>query len=348
MQFIQQKLIQGLPAGYTSTITQPEDAEQIAKMWAAVGDYLGQTRQYDPNEIRSDWETPDYHLQESSRCVRNEDGDVVGYLNLWDNANPPLHPHVSFGIHPDHFDAGIGEPMLQWAEARARQAIDRCPPEVRVSMLMSSNLKNQPIIDTMESYGLKAIRYFFRMIINMTEAPPKPQLPEGYIIRPMKFPEELEATIRADDAGFKDHWGYMESSWEDLLKEWNHHVETDKYFDPDLWFLAIEEATGEIAGISLCRNEAWAEPSLAYVMDLCVLREHRKKGLALALLHHSFGEFWQRGRKDVALHVDGSSLTGAVRLYERAGMHQDETTAQYELLLREGEELMTTAIDQKD
>jgi hypothetical protein len=42
--------------------------------------------------------------------------------------------------------------------------------------------------------------------------------------------------------------------------------------------------------------------------------------------------------------VDASSLTGAVRLYERAGMHVARQYDRYEKELRSGKELMTTEL----
>lgn len=36
---------------------------------------------------------------------------------------------------------------------------------------------------------------------------------------------------------------------------------------------------------------------------------------------YSFNEFYQCGMRKVGLNVDAASLTGANRLYERAGMH---------------------------
>jgi ribosomal protein S18 acetylase RimI-like enzyme len=53
---------------------------------------------------------------------------------------------------------------------------------------------------------------------------------------------------------------------------------------------------------------------------LGVRRPWRRRGLALALLLHSFHELEARGMDRVALGVDAESLTGAVRLYEKAGM----------------------------
>jgi ribosomal protein S18 acetylase RimI-like enzyme len=54
---------------------------------------------------------------------------------------------------------------------------------------------------------------------------------------------------------------------------------------------------------------------------LGVRRPWRRRGLGRALLLHAFGEFRRRGFSRSALGVDAESLTGANRLYERAGMH---------------------------
>ncbi len=54
----------------------------------------------------------------------------------------------------------------------------------------------------------------------------------------------------------------------------------------------------------------------------------------VALLLHSFSEFYQRGVSKVGLGVDAGNLTGATRLYERAGMHIVEQADLYEKELR--------------
>jgi ribosomal protein S18 acetylase RimI-like enzyme len=63
--------------------------------------------------------------------------------------------------------------------------------------------------------------------------------------------------------------------------------------------------------------------------------------MGLALLHHAFGVLKQKGKTGVALHVDAQSLTGATRLYEKAGMHVDQLSHEYQLELRSGEDLAT-------
>jgi hypothetical protein len=56
----------------------------------------------------------------------------------------------------------------------------------------------------------------------------------------------------------------------------------------------------------------------------------RRRGLATALLLHSFRDFRERGATRDGLGVDGENTTGAVRLYESVGMHVARRTDVYE------------------
>jgi mycothiol synthase len=73
------------------------------------------------------------------------------------------------------------------------------------------------------------------------------------------------------------------------------------------------------------------------VSELAVRCPWRRQGLGLALLRRAFAEFYSRGRRKVALAVDSQSLTGATRLYERAGMRDERLYSVYRKELRSGE-----------
>jgi ribosomal protein S18 acetylase RimI-like enzyme len=90
------------------------------------------------------------------------------------------------------------------------------------------------------------------------------------------------------------------------------------HFDPTLWFVA--EDGGAIAGICLCQ-ERKGRPDVGWVDSLGVRKPWRRRGLGLAFLRHAFAELGRRGYPRAGLGVDGENTTGAVRLYERAGMH---------------------------
>jgi hypothetical protein len=64
------------------------------------------------------------------------------------------------------------------------------------------------------------------------------------------------------------------------------------------------------------------------------------------LLYHSFAELYRRGHRKVGLGVDSSSLTGATRVYERAGMHADQHTILYAKMLRDGIEVATQELEE--
>jgi ribosomal protein S18 acetylase RimI-like enzyme len=104
----------------------------------------------------------------------------------------------------------------------------------------------------------------------------------------------------------------------------------------------------EVVGVSLCNYTMAEDREMSYVMSLGVSRPWRRKGLALALLHHTFGEFYRRGKRKVALDVDAHSLTGATRLYEKAGMDVQRQSAVYEKELRSGADLSTQSLCEAD
>ena len=81
-----------------------------------------------------------------------------------------------------------------------------------------------------------------------------------------------------------------------------------------------------------------------FVDALGVRRPWRRSGLGLALLHQCFSAFYQRKTRTVKLMVDSRNLTGATRLYERAGMRVTQLHYTYEKELRPGKELRTQAI----
>ena len=149
-------------------------------------------------------------------------------------------------------------------------------------------------------------------------------------------PEALPALLEAieERAAAKEPdkalWGYTsaeDAPLVDLYESWLHWMVEEPSFDRSLWFLA--EQDGDLAGIILSRAPE-NEPGLGWIRILGVLPEYRQRGLGQALLKHAFAEFASRGFKAVGLGVDAENPTGAVRVYERAGMHVERTNLIFE------------------
>jgi mycothiol synthase len=334
-----------LPESYTIRPTTLVDAEAVCILSEIVNKANGLQSQSDPDDLRNDWQEPKFDLTSSSRVILDTEGQVIGYCTIWDTASLPVKPWFAWQVHPEHFGKGLEDYLLNWMEKTALRVIERCPEDAQIKFQTNSIDKADYRIEFIEGMGYSHSRNFYRMLIEMDEAPPQAILPGGIIIRAIRYPDELEALVKADDAAFQDHWGYIPRPIEEELEQWKHWIETDRLFDSSLFFLAIDNKTDEIAGICLCRIEQHDNPENAYIDSLGVLRNYRRKGLALALLNHSFGELWRRGKQKVALHVDASSLTGATRLYEKAGMHADETWMSFQKIIREGVDLSTTSVE---
>ncbi|HKC78389.1 MAG TPA: GNAT family N-acetyltransferase, partial [Gaiellaceae bacterium] len=116
---------------------------------------------------------------------------------------------------------------------------------------------------------------------------------------------------------FEDHWEWHATPFD----EWWEQRSTD---DHSLWFVVRDGA--EIAAI--VRNER--RENAGYVGIIGVRRAWRGRGLAKALMHHSFQAFWQLGLRRITLHVDAESPTGATKLYESIGMYVESESATYE------------------
>ncbi len=294
-------------------------------------------REFTLQGVRSEWLAPGFNLATDTRIILDTSGTAVGYMDVWD-----LEPHLrifSWGrVHPDYRGRGLGTRLLWWAETRARQAVPKASPGRRVGLLTSVNTRDQASPRLFATRGFKLVRHFLRMEILISEPPPTPLWPQGLTVRPMRRGEE-RAVLLADRDVFKDHWGHVDRPFEEEYAQKMHFIENDPDFDPELWFLALDGS--EIAGISLCSSHAAGHPDTGWVNALGVRRPWRRRGLALALLHHAFGVFYQRGRRKVGLGVDAQNLTGAMGLYEKAGMQPVRQMDMYEKVLRPGEDLTT-------
>jgi ribosomal protein S18 acetylase RimI-like enzyme len=124
-------------------------------------------------------------------------------------------------------------------------------------------------------------------------------------------------------ASFADTWMFAPDPYD----VWLHWMVEEPSFDRSLWFVA--EQDGELAGIVIARAPE-QEPGVGWVRHLGVVPERRRRGLGQALLQHTFAEFARRGFTAVGLGVDAENPTGAVSVYERAGMHVERTNLIFE------------------
>jgi len=245
--------------------------------------------------------------------VERDGSEVVGFGQVWSE-----HPHTEVvcyvRVDPDCAGRGVATALLDRGARRAEQLAARAEAGQRVALHATSWPKDGPAARLLESAGFAPIRYFLLMTIDLHERPEPAHWPADVETHALDEGSDLLPVYEAQKAIFRDHWGEAQPDFEEWLHEYTG-------FDPTLWFVA-EDAAG-IAGFALCLPEFTEDPNAGYVGELGVRPDRRGAGLGLALLQQAFSAFAARGKQRVSLHVDAENLTGALRLYTRAGMRAE-------------------------
>lgn len=242
--------------------------------------------------VEREWTEPGFDPEQD---VRIADG---AYAAVWDGRNGKAWLDLQ-GPPPNE--------LFAWAEARAREkGLGRA--------LGGTWDRNAEVKAAYERHGYELIRHSYRMRIDLAELVEEPAWPEGVSVRPFRTGDE-RLFYDVHQETFEDHW---EHEVPDPYDEWAHWLLQPPMFEPELWFVA--EEGGEPAGIAMDYVRTEETPHTGWVQILGVRRPWRRRGVGRALLLHAFHAFRARGLERAGLGVDASSLTGATRLYESAGM----------------------------
>lgn len=256
---------------------------------------------YTADDLRTWLRTPYVDIERDIR-VLERNGRLIGYADADPTREEPPLWWCDVKVEPSADAAGVAAELVAWLEERAQEG--------RLRVWTAET--DRRIVDAFATLGFEPVRHSYRMEIDLAADHGEPSWPDGISVR----------TASADDhrlvhAAVVEVWQDTNDPIDETFEEWAHwHVERDSY-DPSLWFLAF--AGDELAGFSICRQDP-VDPNAGYVGFLGVRRPWRRQGLGEALLLHSFEGFRQKGFGRGTLGVDASSVTGATRLYERAGM----------------------------
>lgn len=342
---LQKELTVDLPEGFTARGANMNDVEPALRMFNRWShSVIGRDEISDPQAIRNEWKSPGFDLEEDIRLVFAPNGDLAGYVEVWTTAKPPVHPWMWGRVDPDYEEKGIGTWLLGWAEQHAMRVLSDLPAELRFAPRVGTYREGGKPKKLFEDTGYRHIRSSYTMLIEMDAPVAEAVFPEGITLRTYDQDTDAEAVYHAVNESFRDHFGHVDEPFEEGLKRFRHFVLEYEGFDPSLLFVAMD---GEnVAGVNICRPRSYDDPEMGWVGTLGVLRPYRKRGLGLALLRHSFNEFYRRGTRKVGLGVDAQNLTGALRLYENAGMHVHQAFDLYEKELRPGTEISVESLSE--
>jgi len=280
-----------------------DDAEQVAALFLEA---FGESRRLDPDEIRS-WIRND-EIEADWLRVLEIDGRVVGYGDIFVESDV---------VQLDVAAPGHWETFFDWAEEEGRVREARC-----VRAYFEAGHELEAIVTPR---GYRYFRSSYTMETRL-DAAPAFAVPDGIELR--AYRDEDEAALRAalNEAFSADPF------WHEVTpSNFREFYLGARGYDPALWLLAWNG--GELAGFSLSYPERIGDKELGWVGTLGVRAPWRRRGLGGALLRASFSALFERGLRRVGLGVDAENVTGALRIYEGAGMRRVRQNDNWELML---------------
>ena len=290
-----------------------DDAGPVAEVLNAEARRLRGRDDVDERAVRGWWTQPPPFDRERDVVVALREGRVVGYGDVADQANDGSV--LWLDVRGDAMDEVLAELERRARERRAPSGAVRAVADERDAGYKA----------LLERRGYRPIRASYRMTIDLESATLAPRWPAGAGARTATGGVDEPLLHDLAQRSFADHWGFTSTPYE----EWLHWLREIDEYDPTLCFVADHD--GVPAGVVIGRVRGHGDDAQGWVSVLGVLPEHRGLGLGTALLVTAFAEHRRRGLTRGGLGVDAENTTGAVRLYERAGMSVAERQDIWEL-----------------
>ncbi len=286
------------------------------------------------DEIADTFDLP--HIDHARDSVIAVDGDgaviAVGSAFLHPARGGALTVHLGGCVHPAHRRRGIGSAVLRWQRERGRQQLAEALPTLDPALDWSADLKlyaeetNAGHRALAAAAGMTAERWFSTMVRAAAAPTPVVPVPDGIRISEFRLDQEEDARRARNDA-FRDHWGSLPSQPEG----WSKFIHGE-HLRPDLSRVALDEDGAIVAFCLASVNEDDWEllgASHAYIDLIGVVRDHRRRGLAPAVIAATLDAVRTAGLAQVVLDVDTASPTGANTLYEGLGFAATERSVAF-------------------
>ncbi|MEU7820384.1 GNAT family N-acetyltransferase [Catellatospora sp. NPDC049133] len=303
-------------------------AEVIAE--AELVDRTGE--HYDADDVAEQLADPDLDL--ASATVGVWEGDrLAAYGVLASNGSVPVHRFIFGGyVRPAYRRQGLGGRLVDWAiEAAPAIAGHPAPPLELHAEVSDANEGKQALF---ARAGFAPQRWFFAMRRPLTGDLPEVAVPAGYRVERFDLERHDEAARLVRNAAFVDHWGFSEKA-PDMWKQWYTGT---RAFRPGLSFVATVEhppaGEGDTPAAILLTHYYEADTQAtgraeAWISVLGTRREHRRRGVAGALLASALRQAQLDGFAQAGLGVDAAGPTGALGLYRSAGFAVEHRDARY-------------------
>jgi len=304
----------------------PGDAGDWVALLDAIEDADGSDDYASEQDLRESFGSPTHDYPRGSVAI-HDGRTMVGYgvLTVRDIADPAHTVVHQGGVHPSYRGRGLGSELLNWAEHAAVPLHEQRFPGRPLSLSSGCLSTNAGAVALHEQRGYQPVRWFHDMVRDLSQPIPAAVTDDGITITGYR-PDLAEDARLIRNESFRDHWGSTETS----PQTWAYFLASGAS-RPGLSFLAYQGS--EPLGMLMSREyQAYQQRTGRRDLHIALVGTRaagRKRGIATALLVTAMSAARAAGYDQASLGVDADSLTGAVRLYERAGFAVDHTWTAY-------------------
>jgi mycothiol synthase len=218
---------------------------------------------------------------------------------------------------------GLGRRLLEWAEERGAALHRERHPDVPGVVCVYVHENNPSKEALVRAAGYEATRWEYTMARALDEPLPSvPPTPPGLVLT--RYTADRDQAVRQSyEVAFSDHWGYTPPT----QQRWARWFTGSRAFRAELSRLLLDGA--DVAAFLLSyfweADAAATGVREAFVGQLGVRPEWRRRGVGELLLATALRSYQQAGYERAALNVDTANPSGALRLYERVGFAVKET-----------------------
>ena len=304
---------QKLPDSFSMRAPALQDAAAINDLICACDAADYGAPDFTVEDVLADWRRDDFVIARDAWMIHASDGTLAAYGNVY-GGSEVARVDPTTCVLPEYRERGLENFLLDAAEAWTRANAPHKPLQWIVSETHAG------WVTRLIARAYVVTRHDYVMEIEMTAPPPAPVLPDGFVMRSFARGRDELAVWACLQESFRDHRGHVDMPYEAWATGFFDHAE----WSPELSTVVTRDDETVAAAMAFHgMNGGW-------IRSLAVRRPWRKNGLGLAMLYFIFGKCYAYEPKRVGLGVDAESLTGATRLYERAGMRVKNHFLRYE------------------
>jgi len=302
-----------------ATPSRDHDSEWVDLLAAMEAvDQRGET--YELADLADEWTSVWSHPDEDAMFVW--DGpELVAFV--WLKAMPgerQAHRVACWGgVRPSHRRRGLGTHLFEWGIQRASEIAAGFDPALPTKLEADAADHQHDLLAVASRAGFEPARVFLE--VARPTSLPVADVPTPAGLDLVTWSAELDEETRlAHSEAFADHWGSEPRSAE----EWAQWYTGHRSFRPDLSVLAVDPASGTVAGMVLVAAypQDWGTvPVEAWINTVGTRRAYRNNGVARWLMAETHRRIAasDAGFERAILGVDSENPTGALGLYRSQG-----------------------------